>query len=127
VELGSINGDNDGSNGSDGVEESSVVVFGKLNVSVNGDFNGLSRRVEFASKGISLVRVVGVLVFRSQTEELDVVEGKFRDCTVATTLTTTLVGILNATDELLSREGLKMSGSNGCSRLNSGNRCEGPA
>lgn len=127
VEVGSINGDDDGTLSGNSVQESFVVVFGELNVTINSNFNGLSLGVEGTVTGGTLVRRVRVLVFRGQTEKLDVVVGQFRDSTVATTLTTTLVSVLDARNHLLGGEGLEVTRVDGSERFNDGSGSESPA
>lgn len=77
------------------VHKGSIVVFRDLKITVNSDFDGLLGGIEGTVTSLTLVRGVRVLVFRSQTEELDVVVSQFRDGTIATTLTTTLVRVLD--------------------------------
>lgn len=55
VEVGGINGDDDGTLEGDSFQEGLVVVFGELDVTVDGDFNGLLLGVEGTVTGLSLV------------------------------------------------------------------------
>lgn len=113
--------------GGNSVQESGVVIFRGLKITINSDFNGLLGRIEGTVTSVTLVRGVRVLVFRSQTEELDIVVSQFRDGTIATTLTTTLVRVLDTRNQLLGREGLKMTSSDSSIRFNDGSGGESPA
>lgn len=85
VEARSIDGDNERSVVSDSVEEVFIRVLGELSISLDGNFNSLALGGEGAVQRITEVRVVGVLVFGSETEDLGVVESDFSSSTVATT------------------------------------------
>lgn len=74
-----------------------------------------------------MVGRVRVLVFGGQTEELDVVESQFGDSTVATTLTTTLISVLDARDHLLGGEGLEVTGVDSSEGFNDGSGSKSPA
>lgn len=81
-----------------------VRVGRELNETINFNFNGLFRGVEAAGRLSTLVRGVGVLRVRGQTEKLNITVSKFSSSTVATTSTTTLVAVAHTADKLLSGE-----------------------
>lgn len=127
MELRSINGDDEGALGGNGVKEILIRVLGELIVTLDGNFDGLLLGVEGAVQRVTEVRVVRVLVFGGKTEDLSVTESDFSSCTVAATGATTLVRVLDTADELLSGESLQVAGSDGSLGFNRSDGSESPA
>lgn len=126
-EFGSINRHDNWSIVSNSPEQFILAVREELFVTLNSNFNTLLLRGECAVQWVTEVRVVRVLEFGSETENLRVSVSDFSSSTFATTWATTLVGVLNAADHLLGRESLQLTRVDGGNRFDGRDSSESPA